>query len=412
MNMNATAPLPWPERPAKPSAETGFHAVFGNAPAGVARCDRQGIILEMNPALERILGRGSESTRPLRLRDLVPMGECDRIDSLVRELMDARLDSFRLETRGTGKQQAYTKWTAWRMSDVGDGSGDSLLIVEDAPEDRISDNGLQQRHRWEAVGRLAGGVFHDFNNLLTGVTLYCELLLAGLETDNRLWRYADEIRSAVLQANGLVRQLLVLARQRNIEHHVSCLNEIASGMQNLLARLIGENIAVKFHLAPDLGLVKIDPAQAQQILLNLVLNARDALPAGGEITVETSNYRFHSVAGPAGRDTETVFPCVFLVVADNGKGMDCETRQRLFEPFFTTKSPDQGSGLGLATVHNIVSRNGGLIHVESEPGRGTRMMILLPRVSESAAETRETCDQDPGVLPQTQNQKTAEELIL
>jgi hypothetical protein len=384
---------------------------------GVARCDRQGTIVEMNPVFERTFGHNSGDPRPLRLCDLVSPEEREELAGLVQELLDARRDSFRLQARGSGsdqrgKGQDSTEWTAWRVPEEESTAGSCLLIVAGLPEDREADERLQQRQRWEAVGRLSGGVFHDFNNLLTGVTLYCDLLLAGLESGNRLRRYADEIRSAILQASGLLRQLLVLAQQRGTERQVLSLNDVAAGMQNLLARLIGENIAFKFHLAPDLGLVKIDPAQAQQILLNLVLNARDALLEGGNITIETSNCSLQSLAGiPPPHNHEAAFPCVLLVVTDNGRGMDAETRQRLFEPFFTTKSPEPGNGLGLTTVHNIVSRNGGLIHVDSEPGRGTRMMILLPRVSESAADVRETPSRDPEVAPQTRLQTNAKELI-
>jgi len=156
-------------------------------------------------------------------------------------------------------------------------------------------------------------------------------------------------------------------------------------MQDLLTRLIGENIALELHLDPELGGVTIDQAQAQQVLLNLVLNARDAMPNGGRITVETSNCRFQPVAETAAPSGLPAFPCVLLVVGDDGHGMDAVTRQRLFEPFFTTKNAGQGTGLGLTTVRSIVTTNRGLIHFESEPGRGTRVMILLPRASQPAA---------------------------
>src|SRR5580692_7306656 len=153
-----------------------------------------------------------------------------------------------------------------------------------------------QAQRWEAVGRLAGGVVHDFNNVLTGVMLYCDLLLSSLDARDRRRRYAEEIRSAIVQATGLVKQLLVFARPQSISVRTLCLNEIARGMHDLLARLISENISFDLHLDPELGSVTIDQAQAQQILLNLVLNARDALPNGGRITVQTSNCRFQPVA--------------------------------------------------------------------------------------------------------------------
>jgi signal transduction histidine kinase len=240
-----------------------------------------------------------------------------------------------------------------------------------------------QTQRWEAVGRLTGGVVHDFNNLLTGVMLYCDLLLSSLDARDRRRQYADEIRSAIVQASGLVRQLLVFARPQATPAQDLCLNEIAGSMRSLLTRLIGENIALDLHLDPHLGAVKIDQAQAQQIILNLVLNARDALPNGGRITLETSNCKLQPVAGSVASGPPA-FPCILLVVADNGHGMNAETRQRLFEPFFTTKNAGQGTGLGLTTVRSIVTTNRGLIDFESEPGHGTRVMILLPRASRPA----------------------------
>jgi two-component system, cell cycle sensor histidine kinase and response regulator CckA len=234
---------------------------------------------------------------------------------------------------------------------------------------------------------LAGGVVHDFNNLLTGVMLYCDLLLSDLDACDRRRRYADEIRSAIVQATGLVRQLLVFARPQAAAVRMLCLNDVARAMQDLLVRLIGENIALDLHLDSELGFVKIGQAQAQQVLLNLVLNARDAMPEGGHITIETSNCKFQPVATTIASGGTPIFPCVLLVVSDNGHGMNAETRQRLFEPFFTTKNAGQGTGLGLATVRSIVTTNRGLIHFESEPGRGTRAMILLPRATVSADST-------------------------
>jgi two-component system, cell cycle sensor histidine kinase and response regulator CckA len=243
----------------------------------------------------------------------------------------------------------------------------------------LDENSLQML-RWDAIGRLTGGVVHDFNNLLTGVMLYCDLLLSSLDARDLRRRYADEIRAAIVQASALVRQLLVFARpQASAEKDLS-LNQIVRSLQDLMTRLIGENIQLDFHLDPGLGLVAVDPSQAQQILLNLVLNARDAMPNGGRITIETRNCRFQPVAGLP-QEGPPMLPCVMLVVADNGCGMAAETRRRLFEPFFTTKNDGRGTGLGLTTVRSIVTTHCGLIHVESQTGRGTRVMILLPRAA-------------------------------
>jgi len=379
---------------------------------GAVCCDAQGILTEVNPALNRALGGQAANSHPLRLFDLISPGERETVAARLAELMDARRDSFRLEARGTDKDRLYTEWTAWRGPETEGTAGFSLLIVEDGQEHQCAQDRFRQRERWEALGRLAAGVFHDFNNLLTGVTLNCDLLAARLESKDRERRYVDEIHSAVLQANALVRQLLVLAGQQETDCRIISLNETALGMRSLLARLIGENIALDFRLAAGLASVRMAPAQAQQILLNLVLNARDAVGEGGSIIVETSNCEFRSPDGIASANqNKAAFPCVLLVVSDNGRGMDAETRAHLFEPFFTTKAFQQGAGLGLATVRNIVSRNGGLVDAESEPGKGTRMMILLPRSAESA-DTDTKSPKNPENPSQTQVQTNAEEVIL
>lgn len=228
----------------------------------------------------------------------------------------------------------------------------------------------------EAIGRLVGGVAHDFNNLLTGMVLCSELLLVGLEKDSRLRHYAEEIRSAGVQGGALIQQLLAVARQRVVAPRLLSLNEIIAGMRSLLARLIGENIELVSDLAGDLGQVRMDPAQVQQIILNLVLNARDAMPEGGRIALATRNCneRTGGSGEPGARSSWVEF-----AVSDTGCGMDSETRSRLFEPFFTTKKPGQGNGLGLATVHSIVKHEGGSIEVESETGKGTRVVVHLPK---------------------------------
>jgi two-component system cell cycle sensor histidine kinase/response regulator CckA len=386
--MNTATPFPWPDSSAGENSGTTFRAAFEHAPIAVARCDPHGVIVEMNPAFERTLDCSVASRRRLRLCELVRPQDRDKTESLLRELLDSRRDSIGIEAQDAGHGQISGKWIAWRQPGCAGEPDHALLIVEQSMAEQSSgtvpaQESLLQAQRWEAVGRLTGGVVHDFNNLLTGVMLYCDLLLSSLDARDCRRRYADEIRSAIVQATGLVRQLLVFARPHATPARLLSLNDIAGAMRDLLTRLIGENIALDLHLDPELGLVNIDQAQAQQIILNLVLNARDALPNGGRITVETSNCRFQPVTGSA-PSGPPAFPCVLLVVGDNGRGMTFETRQRLFEPFFTTKNAGQGTGLGLTTVRSIVTTNRGLIHFESEPGRGTRVMILLPRASHAA----------------------------
>jgi len=411
--MNTATPFPWPELSTGEKTTTTFRAIFEHALQAVARCNPHGVIIEMNPAFRRILEHKLAGRRALLLSELAPPQDRDKTEVLLRELLASNRDHFAIDVTGAGPGQTIAKWNAWRQPGCA-GEPDHALLIGDQSGDAVplSETVLQSQ-RWEAVGRLAGGVVHDFNNLLTGVMLYCDLLLSSLDVRDRRRRYADEIRSVIVQATGLVRQLLVFARPQAAPAQLLSLNEVAEAMRDLLSRLIGENIALDLSLDPELGHVRIDQTQVQQILLNLVLNARDALPKGGRITIETSNCRFQPVAGTTASSSLPNFPCVLLLVGDNGHGMDAETRQHLFDPFFTTKHAGQGTGLGLTTVRSIVTTNRGLIHFDSEPGRGTRVMILLPRSSPAAYfETTHTATSDFGSALATPFQENEKETLL
>ncbi len=305
---------------------------------------------------------------PAALTDLIP--EEDRGDSLrlFQEMVKGERDGFELEheLRKTDGSTAWLRWIGWRVPGSQGDPDCGLVLAQDITEHR------------------AGGVAHDFNNLLTGVLLYCDLLLAGLDSGNLLRKYAEEIRGAGMQATALVRQLLAVARPQSAAPQLLSLNTIAQEMRDLLRRLIGENIDLCFHLEPNLGVVKMDATGAQQILLNLVLNARDAVAAGGRIVVETSNCKMQILESGPRTHSGPILPCAMVVVSDNGEGMDSDTQKRLFQAFFTTKSAAHGTGLGLAMVHDIVTSAGGLIHVESARGCGTRITVLLPLVPEAA----------------------------
>lgn len=227
---------------------------------------------------------------------------------------------------------------------------------------------LREAERMEVIGRLTGSVAHDFNNILTGILLYCDLVLSGMADDNPLRAYVEEIRVAGEQGSALTQQLLAIARKQAPQFRPVHLNEVLASVEKLLHRLIGDHIDLHTVPRSDLGMVLADPAQLRQVILNLTLNARDAMPEGGTITIST-NASFM----PASRDR-----AVSLIVEDTGSGMDAETRAHLFEPFFTTKEAGRGTGLGLATVDRIVKEAGGRIEVESERGRGTRIEIFLP----------------------------------
>jgi signal transduction histidine kinase len=341
------------------------------------------VIVEMNPAFEQSLDRSVASRSSLRLSELVRPQDRNKTELLLRDLLDSRRDGIGIEARGAGYGQVGAKWTAWRQAGQAGEPDYALLIAEPSPVRSLAEGALQTQ-RWESIGRLAVGIVHDFNNLLTGVTLYCDLLLSQLEAGDRRRRYAEEIRSAIAQATGLVRQLVSCARPaESTSPRLSNINEIIYAMRDLLTRLIGDDIILELRLDPALGAIRMVRAEAQQILLNLVLNARDALPRGGTITVETSNCGFQPVTAKP-LNPPVSFPCILLMVKDNGEGMNAETRRHLFEPFFTTKTMAKGSGLGLTTVSSIVNNNHGLIHFESEPGQGTRAMVMFPKPAQSA----------------------------
>ncbi len=263
----------------------------------------------------------------------------------------------------------------------------AVVAMHDVTERRALEAQLRQAQKMEAVGRLAGGIAHDFNNLLNVITGYGELVLERLEEDDPLRGKVVQIRGAAFRAASLTRQLLAFSRKQVIEPRVLDLGALLAEMEKLLRRLIGEDIEMATLRPEGLGPVRADPGQIEQIIMNLVVNARDALPQGGKLTLETANVdldeayaRKHPGARP-GR-------YVMLAVSDNGMGMDVETQTHIFEPFFTTKEQGKGTGLGLATVYGIVKQNDGYIEVESAPGRGATFRIYLPWVDAPAETAR------------------------
>ncbi len=259
---------------------------------------------------------------------------------------------------------------------------------------RASEAQLRQSQKMEGIGQLAGGIAHDFNNLLTVINSYSDMLLAETGFDNPFARNGlDQIKEAGYRAALLTRQLLAFSRRQVLQPTVMDLNEVVSNIVKLLRRLIGEDIRMVLCLYPALGRVKVDAGQMEQIIMNLAVNARDALPGGGEMTIETMNVELDSATV---RTHPSIEPgsYVMLAVSDTGCGMDADTQARIFEPFFTTKEPGKGTGLGLATVYGIVEQSGGKIDVQSTLGQGTTLKIYLPRVEEEIEQVESTSTLD------------------
>ncbi|HKV05644.1 MAG TPA: PAS domain S-box protein [Candidatus Acidoferrales bacterium] len=276
--------------------------------------------------------------------------------------------------------------------DIG-GEKCAIAVIRDVTERNVLELQLRQAQKMEAIGQLTGGIAHDFNNLLGVIIGYGDTLEAQLDQGSKLQKSAVQIQKAAQRAASLTRQLLAFSRQQMLEPAVLGLNTIVVDLQKMLKRLIGENIELTAVLDPELGRVKADQGQIEQVLINLVVNARDAMPHGGTLRIETANL---DADGKYVRQYPPMSPGSFIMLAvtDTGVGMDPETQAHIFEPFFTTKERGKGTGLGLATVYGVVKQSGGFIWVRSEPGHGTTFTVLLPRVEEPvttvAAETSST----------------------
>jgi PAS domain S-box-containing protein len=367
-----------------------FRTIFKAAPIGIVQCGSDGRVLETNPAVERMLGYSKDEPRPVYFRDYLHPDDRETDSRLFDELARGEREVYEHDVRYVG-EVGSGGWMHLKVSLVRGLRGEpqfAIAMIADITERKRAEERLRDAQKMEAVGRLVGGVAHDFNNLLTGIMLYCDLLRAGLDPGSSLHHHAEEIRMAGEQGAALVQQLLAFSRQQPVEPRILCLNQIVNNSRNLLSRLIGEKIELKFELEAKLGNIKMDPAQLQQVFFNLVLNGRDAITDSGSITIETRNCAF--LPG-APTPPNAAIQGVMLLVTDSGCGMSAETRSHLFEPFFTTKTPGRGNGLGLATVFNIVRNAGGTIQVESEVGKGTTFRVLLPRILDlSAAGISET----------------------
>jgi PAS domain S-box-containing protein len=365
-------------------SEARYRSLVQSAVYGIYRSTLEGHFLDVNPALISMLGyQSAAEVRALDPQNDIYVRAEDR-QRLRREYeLHRRLDDFEVKWKRKDGKAITVRLSGRAVNQAGE---DEVLeiIAEDVTERRILEDQFRQAQKMEAVGRLAGGVAHDFNNLLMVIGGYTYVLLNQLGPGDPRRKKAEAIQEATERAATLTRQLLAFGRKQVLELKVIDLNAVVADISKLLRPLIGEDIEVVVACDPALGRTKADPGQVEQVIMNLAVNARDAMPSGGKLIIQTRNadlddgyQRAHASVKPG--------PYVMLAVSDTGCGMDAETQLRIFEPFFTTKEKGKGTGLGLSTVYGIVKQSGGYVFVDSEPGRGATFKIYLPRVEEEAA---------------------------
>jgi PAS domain S-box-containing protein len=363
-------------------SEVRYRSLVQTAVYGIYRSSLEGQFLDVNPALIGMLGYNSAlevlALDPQKDVFLDP-GEYTRLVDEFRR--SGRMDGF--EARWKRKDGvAITVRISGRAVSSEDEPADVLeAIAEDITERRVLEDQFRQAQKMEAVGRLAGGIAHDFNNLLMVISGYTEVLLDHLPVGDPMHGKAEAIQQASDRATTLTRQLLAFSRKQLLELKVVDVNSIVEDMERLLRPLIGENVELVTHLAPNLGCTRADAGQLEQVIMNLVVNAKDAMPGGGKLSIRTASVILDDSYRP-----ENTFiqhgPYIMISVSDSGHGMDRETQARIFEPFFTTKEKGKGTGLGLSTVYGIIKQSGGYVFVQSELGRGTVFTIYFPRIDE------------------------------
>jgi PAS domain S-box-containing protein len=348
-------------------SEARFRGAFQATSIGISLSTLEGHLVQANDRLAELLGYDHGELLRLNWRLLMDPDEMESLHEPTQQLLRGERDHYIREVRLRRKDgtEAWAQLGVSLVRDYADEPVHYVSYVEDVSQRHSLELQLRQAQKMEAVGRLAGGIAHDFNNLLTAISGYADFLINGLD-DERLRRHAEEIRRASQRAASLTGQLLAFSRRQVLQPRVIDLNAVVTDMEMMLRRLIGEDVELVTRLEADLGSVRADPTQVEQVIINLAVNARDAMIQGGSLTIETANVQLDD------RDA------VELRLTDTGVGMTADERLRLFDPFFTTK--EAGTGLGLATVYGIVEQSGGAIEVDSAPGLGTSFRITLPRV--------------------------------
>jgi PAS domain S-box-containing protein len=359
--------------------------IISAAPVLICGVAPDGSTTFVNHAVEAVTGYSADELVGADWwRTFYPGEEYRQVEQFFRDMPDGRVANYEMVLTTKRGERRTISWNTVRRLNGGGEPAELIAIGADITERSRLEEHIRQSQKIEAVGRLAGGIAHDFNNLLTVITGYSEFLLKSLGPEDPLRLDAEEIRKAADRATSLTRQLLAFSRRQILQPKILNLNEVVADMDKLLRRLIGEDIDLLTNLAPNLSLAKADPGQVEQVVVNLAINARDAMPDGGRLTVGTADV---AIAEAFVSRQSTVPPgeYVMLAVSDTGVGMDEETLERIFEPFFTTKEVGKGTGLGLATVYGIIKQSGGHVWVYSEVGHGTTFKIFLPRVTRDGA---------------------------
>jgi PAS domain S-box-containing protein len=366
-------------------SESSFRSLVEGAPYGIYRAATDGQFLRVNPALERMLkytDSGELIQKNLRADVFRNSSDFDRLVELLGT--EGEFKDVEVEWKRKDNKSITVRCSGRHLNESLQAASVFEVFAEDVTERRALEKQLSMAAKMEAVGRLSGGIAHDFNNLLGVIIGYSQVLRRKLDPNSPLKEHAEEVEKAANRAVSLTRQLLAFSRQQILTLAVVDLNTLVSDMQKMLPRLIGEDVVVDIDLDPNLGRIKADQGQIEQVVMNLAVNARDAMPDGGRLQIETGNRELddlycseHPGAKP-GR-------YIMLAVTDSGAGMTPQTLAHIFEPFFTTKEVGKGTGLGLATVYGIVKQSGGYIWVDSALGIGSCFQIYLPRVEESVS---------------------------
>ncbi|OHE86703.1 MAG: hypothetical protein A3G75_13060, partial [Verrucomicrobia bacterium RIFCSPLOWO2_12_FULL_64_8] len=363
-------------------SEARFRAILNHAPVAIYMVDPEGSFLLVNRHVEALLGRPVAQIIGKNILDLLPRPHAEKIlESYRTVLRTAQLQELIEEAPFPDGVRTFIS-LKFPMYDAAGNICAVCSISTDITERIKLEEQLRQTQKMEAIGKLAGGIAHDFNNLLTVINGYSEMAMANLPTTHPCWRQVREIYKSGDRAASLTRQLLAFSRKTILQPRVLDLNALMADTEKMLRRLIGEDILLSIKPAPGLGRVKADPGQLEQVIMNLAINARDAMPLGGRLILETKNAepdedfaRINPVGEPG--------PYVLLSVTDTGCGMTDQVLAHIFEPFFTTKSVGEGTGLGLAMVYGIIKQSGGHIAVDTEVGEGSTFRIYLPRLQEA-----------------------------